>query len=47
MFFPLINLRKEMASLKQNGHFKNVHFSFPQHSFENRPFKIWVITIML
>ena len=44
--YILIILRKEMASLRKNGHFKNVHFSFPQNSFVKRPSKIWVVTEM-
>ena len=35
-----------MASLKQIGHFINVHFSFPQDSFEKDPPKKRVVTEM-
>ena len=45
--YILICLRKEMASLNKNGHFKNVQFSIPQNSFVKSPLKKVIVTIML
>ena len=41
------NSKKEMASLNQNGHFKNVQNEIPQNSFEIHYYQKGVHCIML